>query len=87
MSTYLGYSYAWAMEHQDEKAFLNSVAKRLADLRREKGLTQERLADTAGVDRVAIANIETGLRRPTVTTMYRLAKALGIKVEELFNNL
>lgn len=75
------------MESRAEKAFLDKVAKRLAQLRRDKGMTQEQLADRSGLDRVAIANIETGIRRPTVTTIYRLANSMGVKVEEFFRGL
>ncbi len=75
------------MESKAEKAFLEKVAKRLAQLRREQGMTQEQLADKSGLDRVAIANIETGIRRPTVTTVYRLAKGMGVKVEDYFKGL
>ncbi len=75
------------MESKAEKAFLEKVAKRLAQLRREQGMTQEQLADKSGLDRVAIANIETGIRRPTVTTVYRLAKGMGVKVEDFFKGL
>jgi len=75
------------MANRAESIFLDKVAKRLADLRRKNGLTQEQLADNSGLDRVAIANIETGVRRPTVTTIYRLAKGMGVKVEDLFKDL
>ena len=75
------------MESKPEKAFLDKVARRSAQLRHDKGLTQEQLADKSGLDRVAIANIETGIRRPTVTTVYRLAKGMGVKVEDFFKGL
>lgn len=75
------------MESRAEKAFLDKVAKRLAQLRRDKGLTQEQLAEHSGLDRVAIANIETGIRRPTVTTIYRLAKGMGVQVEDFFKGI
>lgn len=75
------------MESRAEKAFLDKVAKRLAQVRRDKGLTQEQLAENSGLDRVAIANIETGLRRPTVTTMYRLARGMGVQVGDFFKDL
>ena len=67
--------------------FLDKLAKRIAELRRSKHITQERLAADAGIDRVALANIETCKRRPTVTTVYRIARALNVKVEEVFKNL
>lgn len=75
------------MESRDEKQFLNKLMRRIAKVRKEKSVTQENLASETGLDRVAIANIETGKRRPTVRTMYKIAKALDIEVSELFKKL
>jgi transcriptional regulator with XRE-family HTH domain len=75
------------MESRAEKTFLNNVAHRLAQLRLEKNLTQAQLAANSGLDRVAIANIETGVRRPTVTTIHRLTSGMGIKAEDVFRGL
>ena len=74
-------------DDKKEKQFLDSLAKQIAALRKAKGMTQERLADAASIDRVALANIETGKRRPTVTTVYRLSSAMGVHVSEFFKNL
>ena len=53
-------------------------------LREAKGLTQEALAKRVGVTQEYIAKLETGARRnPTVDTLKRLAKALGVPVTEL----
>ena len=68
-----------------ETKFLDRLAKQIASLRKKKGYTQERLAAEAGIDRVALANIETGRRRPTVTTVYRIATALDMHVRQLFD--
>jgi transcriptional regulator with XRE-family HTH domain len=70
-----------------EKQFLDSLAKRIASLRKSKGMTQEKLAAEADIDRVALANIETGKRRPTVTTVYRITQALGVRTSEVFKDL
>lgn len=75
------------MTRSDEKEFLDRLMRRIAQVRKEKAITQETLASETGLDRVAIANIETGKRRPTVTTVYRIAKGLGVEVEDLFRNL
>jgi transcriptional regulator with XRE-family HTH domain len=72
---------------REEERFLDALGKRIATVRKEKGFTQERLASEASLDRVAIANIETGRRRPTVTTVYRLAIALKVKPEVFFKDL
>lgn len=63
---------------------LNRLAKQIAGLRNSKGLTQEQLADKADIDRVALANIETGKRRPTVTTLLKLANALSTNPADFF---
>ena len=75
------------MAKTDEKEFLDKLMRRIAKIRKEKSITQEQLAAETGLDRVAIANIETGKRRPTVTTIYRIANGLGVKVEELFKSV
>ncbi len=74
-------------DDKNEKNFLDSLAKRISSLRKSKGMTQEKLADAAAIDRVALANIETGKRRPTVTTVYRISTALGVHVDDVFKNL
>lgn len=71
----------------NEKQFLDALAKRIAQLRKSKVMTQEKLAAEADIDRVALANIETGKRRPTVTTVYRISRALNVSVDELFRKL
>ena len=75
------------MTKSSEKEFLDKLMKRIAQIRKDKSITQEQLAADTGLDRVAIANIETGKRRPTVTTIYRLANGLGVKIEDLFSGL
>lgn len=53
-------------------------------LREEKGLSQQALAKKAKVTDAYIAMLETGVRRnPTIYTLRRLAKALGVSVDEL----
>lgn len=72
---------------KDEAMFLDKVSSRLVELRREQNLSQEKLAEKSGVERIVIASLETSARRPTVTTIYRLSKGLGIKVEDFFKGV
>jgi len=51
--------------------------------RKHKGMTQEHLADAAGIDRTFPTLLERGLRTPTLGTLLRLAKALGLSAEGL----
>lgn len=60
------------------------IGRHLRRLRRERGFSQEELARRAGVDRGAIAKIETGQRTsPSIGTLMPLASALGVSLEEL----
>src|SRR5262249_50618414 len=46
-------------------------------------MTQEELANRAGVHRVYLAQIETGVKTPSPLTLTKLAKALKVRVEAL----
>ena len=56
---------------------------RLKKLRADRGLTQEALAEKAGISRTYLARLELGQQDPTLTTLKNLAKALKVKVGEL----
>ncbi len=59
-------------------------AKTLRALREAKGLTQTDLAERAGLHRVYITKLETGVEtNPTLATLEALAKALGVRVSRL----
>lgn len=68
-----------------QQKFLDQLASQIVSLRKAKGMTQEKLAAEAGIDRVALANIETGKRRPTVTTVYKISEALNTPSKQLFD--
>lgn len=52
------------------------VGRVLARLRHDSGLSQERLAEMAGLERGYISLIERGLRMPTVDTVFRLSRGM-----------
>jgi molybdate-binding protein/DNA-binding XRE family transcriptional regulator len=56
----------------------------LRSLRNRLALSQQELADAAGVTRQTIGGIEVGHFSPSVTVALRLAKALGCRVEDVF---
>lgn len=59
------------------------LAKNMRAIRREKGWSQEELADRADVHRTYISGVERCVRNPTITIVGRIADALGVKVGEL----
>jgi transcriptional regulator with XRE-family HTH domain len=56
---------------------------KLKALRNERGWTQPVLARRAGVSHGYIARLETGRHDPKLSTLAKLAKALGVPVTEL----
>ena len=60
-----------------------AVSATIRRLRREKGLTQEALAQAMGVSPQAISKWETGQTMPDITLLLPLSKVLGIGVNEL----
>jgi transcriptional regulator with XRE-family HTH domain len=59
------------------------VGANTARIRREKGLTQEALAERSGLSQQYISGLENGLRNPTIVTLYELATALGVSHVDL----
>ena len=55
--------------------------------RERKGLSQEELALECGLDRTYISLLERGLRQRTISTLFALAKVLGIKPSTLITRL
>lgn len=50
----------------------------LQEKRKEKGLSQEQLAQACNLDRTYISLLERGLRQPTITTLFNISKGLNI---------
>lgn len=60
--------------------------KNLAELRKEKGLTQEGLARKADISYHTLIKLESGgIKNPKIETVVKLANALGINIDELIN--
>jgi len=63
----------------------NTVSKNIRKLRIKKGMSQDRLSKDADLALNTIVKIETGESpNPTVGTLEKLAKALGVPTAELF---
>lgn len=62
------------------------IANRLADLRKQHGLSQEELADKLGVSRQAVSKWECGESSPDTDNLIALAKIYGMSLDELLGN-
>lgn len=68
-------------EKNRERAWEEYNAQLLLDARKNARLTQAELAKRIGADKGYISRIERGLTVPTVSTLYRIAAAMGLTVE------
>jgi|GEM_PF-425016 len=55
------------------------LSRNLKALRAERGMTQDQLAEAAGISKVFLAEIETGRKYPAAGNFLRLAEALGVQ--------
>ena len=58
-------------------------AQRLRQIRQIKGLSQEELADMAGLHRTYVGSVERSERNVSIDNMERLANALEVDITEL----
>jgi len=61
------------------------LGNRLLALRTERDLTQAGLAELIGVSRKTINTVENGVFVPSTVLALKLARALGLSVEEIFS--
>lgn len=61
----------------------NDIGRRISEIRREKGLSQDALAEMANLHRVTLAKYETGAIEPGALALSRIADALGTSTDEL----
>ena len=66
---------------------LEAFASNVRRLRTERGLTQERLAERAGLHMTDIARIETLRRDPGVRVVVKVARGLGVPASQLFEGV
>jgi transcriptional regulator with XRE-family HTH domain len=60
-----------------------TIGRRIRSIRAEKGLSQYDLADLSGLERSTLARIELGEVDPRISTLRKIAKALGVEVGKL----
>lgn len=62
---------------------LRQFGLNVARAREKLGLSQDKLAEKADIDRTYLSGIERGVRNPGIRTVLRLARALNVGVEHL----
>ena len=64
----------------------SKIAKNIKNIRQEKGISQDRLSKLADLSLNTVVTVESGANpNPTIETLSKIAKALGVRVEDLIN--
>lgn len=61
------------------------LGARIRELRKRKGLTQEQLAETLGIDQKHMSRIELGKSYPSLDRLIMISEAMRISLPELFD--
>ncbi|HSW66518.1 MAG TPA: helix-turn-helix transcriptional regulator [Bacillota bacterium] len=75
------------MKLKSAEAVYVELGKRIVTARKARHISQEQLATASDIDRSHMGFIEQGRRKPTVTTLYKIAQALRLNLEDLFKGL
>lgn len=65
------------------KNIVKRFGKRVREIRLGKNMSQGDIAKILNVHRTYVSSIERGIRNPSLLTMAKIAKALGVSIEEL----
>lgn len=68
-----------------DKDLLEKLAKRIKELRRQNGYTQDELSFLAKIGRSTLGNIETAQNDITFTKVNKIAKAFNMSLSEFLN--
>jgi transcriptional regulator with XRE-family HTH domain len=66
-----------------DSSLLRALGKRVRELRKERGYSQEKLAERAGIHENHVRRIEGGTANPSYVVLVKLAKGLGVTPGEL----
>ena len=60
------------------------MTNRIAELRKERGLSQAELADGVDVTRQTIISLENGRYNPSIILAFKIARYFGLSIEDIF---
>lgn len=66
-----------------DMSLLEKLAKRIKELRKKNGFTQDELAFRANIERSTLGNIETAQNDVTLTKVNQIAKAFDLTISDL----
>jgi len=72
---------------KSKKTVQQKLGERVRQIRKNRGLSQEDLAERCNLDRTYLSGVERGLRNVSIVNIEKIAVALGIDISELTESL
>jgi transcriptional regulator with XRE-family HTH domain len=70
----------------DERLFLKSIGNNIRNFRKKRGISQEELANLAGIDRSYLGSVERGERNVSSINLKKISLALSVPPAQLLRN-
>lgn len=70
-----------------KKLILKQFGFNVRNIREEKNLSQEKLAEKCNLHRTYVSDIERGERNVSIINIYKIATALNVKADRIFKNI
>ena len=74
------------MPRQRDQQIITDVGRRVAQSRKDRGFTQEQLAEAIGIEAVTLSRLETGHRALSLSTLASISAALGVGLGDLLDS-
>ncbi len=75
------------MAKGEEEKYIINLGYNIGRIRKQKNISQKKLAETIDIEPPNLRRIEAGKTNPTIKTLYRISKALGVKIESLLESI
>jgi len=69
-----------------ELLLLSQLGSKIREIRKDKKMTQDALADKCNFEKASLSRIETGQTNLTLRSLQRISKALEVPIAELFTD-
>ena len=71
------------MPRQRDQELIAKIGRRIAEVRKTRGWTQEALAEAVQIEAVSLSRVENGSRALSLSTLACIANALGVSLSDL----
>jgi len=77
--------FLWKVINTKDEALIKAFGAKVRQLRKQRKLSMEKLAELSGIDYRQLSYVELGDTNPTISTASAIAKGLNVPLKDLFD--